>query len=651
MSVRVACPGCGGAVVFQVGSAMVAVCPHCRSAVARGDRSVENLGKVAELVETGSVLQLGIEGKYEGERFRLVGRSQLQHESGGVWDEWYAAFPNDEWGWLSEAQGRYYMLFEQDQPKSIPAHVELRVGRRAGLEPPSDRFVVNEIGQAKFKGAEGEMPFRVEPAASFSFADLSGPNNAFGTIDYGDEPPTLYLGNLVTLDELQIPKSKRREVHELREIAGQKVSCPQCGGRLELRAPDRTERVGCPYCGSLLDCKQGDLQLLQALKEPPFELVLPLGTVGHFGDDERTVIGALLRSVTFEGKDYFWQEYLLYHPRDGFEWLLFAENHWTRLSSVNAGDIDAGSKAAVFDGQTFKKFRTAQATVRAVIGECYWKVKVGEEAYGAEFINPPLLLTREGSISGSTKEINWNVGPYLTPKEVQTAFNLPNTLPAPRGVAPNQPFGYSGIYKLAGIAIGALLLLGLALAVLRPKNEVLSQQFQLLPLTAAAAPVPPANPAQPPPAPERTQVFFTNHFELKGRRNVKITASCPSLTGWLVVEGDLVEQANGQVQPFMIPLTHYSGVEDGEAWSEGSREDNTYISAQPAGTYSLRLEVEKENAALAGTLTIRVEQGASRLSTWLLTFLGIAIIPLIVGICHIVFNARRWSESDLSGGE
>ena len=100
MSVRVACPGCGGPVVFEVGSALAAVCPHCRSVVARGDRSVENLGKVADLVETGAVLQVGLTGRYEGAKFRLTGRTQLGHQAGGVWDEWYADFGNGRWaGW------------------------------------------------------------------------------------------------------------------------------------------------------------------------------------------------------------------------------------------------------------------------------------------------------------------------------------------------------------------------------------------------------------------------------------------------------------------------------------------------------------------------------------------------------------------------
>ena len=55
--------------------------------------------------------------------------------------------------------------------------------------------------------------------------------------------------------------------------------CPNCGGSLDLKAPDRTERVGCPYCGSLLDCDRGDLKLLHALDKPAFDLAIPIGTV------------------------------------------------------------------------------------------------------------------------------------------------------------------------------------------------------------------------------------------------------------------------------------------------------------------------------------------------------------------------------------
>src|SRR5687767_1319984 len=110
MAVQAICPGCGAEVVFATG-APLRVCDHCNSVVARGDRDVENLGKVVDLVDTRSPLELYQSGTYRDARFTLVGRTQLAHAKGGLWDEWYAAFDDGRWGWLAEAEGRFYMTF------------------------------------------------------------------------------------------------------------------------------------------------------------------------------------------------------------------------------------------------------------------------------------------------------------------------------------------------------------------------------------------------------------------------------------------------------------------------------------------------------------------------------------------------------------
>src|SRR6185436_540066 len=113
------CPTCGAPVAFKQGSSIVVVCEFCRSAVARTDRALEDLGKVAEIAETGSPLDLGLRGSYNSVPFELTGRAQLGHEAGGIWDEWYAAFADGRWGWLAEAQGRFYLTFELSIPSSV----------------------------------------------------------------------------------------------------------------------------------------------------------------------------------------------------------------------------------------------------------------------------------------------------------------------------------------------------------------------------------------------------------------------------------------------------------------------------------------------------------------------------------------------------
>ena len=80
MSVLVAnCPSCGAPVEFKSGQSIVLICEFCRSAVARTDRDLKDLGKVAELVETGSPLDVGVRGKWKDVPFELTGRAQLGH--------------------------------------------------------------------------------------------------------------------------------------------------------------------------------------------------------------------------------------------------------------------------------------------------------------------------------------------------------------------------------------------------------------------------------------------------------------------------------------------------------------------------------------------------------------------------------------------
>src|SRR5439155_3346258 len=140
----------------------------------------------------------------------------------------------------------------------------------------------------------------------------------------------------------------------------------------------RTERVGCPNCGALLDAREGQLRFLQALKSK-VKPTLPLGSVGRFEGHELTVIGFLVRSVTIEQVKYSWQEYLLYHPRIGFRWLTRSERHWNYVQSIPPGSVSTESKRATYRHRIFKLFQKATARVEHVLGECYWKVTVGEE--------------------------------------------------------------------------------------------------------------------------------------------------------------------------------------------------------------------------------------------------------------------------------
>src|SRR5262249_1224912 len=249
------------------------------------------LGKVADLAETGSPLKVGLTGQHQGKRFRLVGRAQYKHAAGGVWDEWYAAFPANRWGWLAEAQGRFYLTFEckPSQQAPLPPFDALEPDRRLKLGD-NQEFTVAELGRATTLSAEGEIPYRFEPDEPLDYADLYGPDADFATLDYSGDEPALYLGSEVTLDELGISSGTRGDDREAPRISALQIACPQCGGPLTLVAPDKTERVACPNCLSLLDANQGKLKYLQTLQPGEHHPLIPLGKAGTFRGVEYTLI-------------------------------------------------------------------------------------------------------------------------------------------------------------------------------------------------------------------------------------------------------------------------------------------------------------------------------------------------------------------------
>jgi hypothetical protein len=137
-----------------------------------------------------------------------------------------------------------------------------------------------------------------------------------------------------------------------------------------------------------------------------------------------TVIGAMARSVTIEGTQYFWSEYLLYNPQIGFRWLVHSDDHWNYVQAVPPGEVNEIAKSASYRGKTYKIFQDAQARVEVVLGEFYWKVETGEQVRGVDYVAPPYMLSKEvstvyvsdpdaGKTKRTTGEINWSLGTYI----------------------------------------------------------------------------------------------------------------------------------------------------------------------------------------------------------------------------------------------
>ncbi|MGE3466715.1 MAG: DUF4178 domain-containing protein [Pyrinomonadaceae bacterium] len=631
------CPSCAAPIEFKAGSTIVLVCPYCRSAVARTDRGLEDIGKVAEIVDSESPLRIGLKGEYKGSRFELTGRAQLKHELGGVWDEWYATFSNGWVGWLAEAQGRFYMTFYQPVTEGtrLPDFAGLQLGQTVPEIPNPVPLMVQEKGRGTSVAADGEIPYKLTPGEQFEYADLAGKNGAFATIDYSMDPPWVFVGEMVTLDQIGLGHAKSVK-REPKRVSAAGMNCPNCGGPLELIAPDKAERVTCANCSSLLDVNQGNLTYLHALTPPPNapDFVAPIGAEGTFpGDVKFKIIGAIVRSVTLDGVQYFWHEYLLYNPMVGFRWLVHSDNHWNFVETINAAEVEqvgtiGAGQTVKYNGRTFKIFQNAVAVVEYVKGEFYWRVEQGESVWATDYVSAPLML----SLERSTNELNWSVGTYMTNAEVEQAFGI-SDLPKPWGVAPNQPFTGQFYYTWGALPLLLLLVLAVFLVPLTGvSSTVLNQEIVLPPMANATAP----------------QAQFSQPFDLKGGRNVRITAAAPVDNSWADLDVDLIKDETQEVESVNIPVEYYSGTDSDGSWTEGSKSTDATLSSLPSGKYTLRVEGTWQNWQAQMPVTVKVEQGVNRGVNFCCALIALAIVPVFGLFRKFAFESARWKDSMFS---
>lgn len=626
MTTTANCPSCGAPVTFAIGSSAVVVCQYCRSLVARTDRGLETFGKVAELIDTGSPLQVGATGKYRGKSFRLTGRTQLRHQAGGVWDEWYAAFDDGRWGWIAEAQGRFYVTFKV--AAEAPRYERLELG---GSVPGFEPMVVAELGKASVASAEGELPWRPVPGESYAYADLTGEEQRFATIDYSEEPPVVFKGTEAGFRELGFEGEGRGT-----RVATTALNCTKCGGALDLKAPDRAERVWCPHCGAGHDISHGKLQFFAMLGKKRLPRPIANGSKGTIDGDEYVVAGFMQRSVHFD-QTYYWTEYLLWNREKGYRWLVHSDDHWSFVTPARPGEVRDGAgandvaKTVWYEGKTYRLFQTATATVTYVDGEFYWRVHTGEKADTADYIAPPFGISKEVTVEGA-REVAYSHARYLTPREVEKAFGL-DELPRPHTIGPMQPYSGPRLGKTWVLMLLVLLAVAFVLAVSRPRRVVLDKVFDLTATAAAAG------------EPENVRVIFTDPFELTGSYNVSVDGSAALNNSWLYVAGDLFNEAQGTLQQFELPLEYYSGVDGGERWSEGSRDRHTYLSRPEKGTHVLRLETQWEQGKTPPHLHIRVREGVFRWLHFLLALIAISVFPIFALIGRMSFESKRWQDS------
>ncbi|MBI5816263.1 MAG: DUF4178 domain-containing protein [Nitrospinae bacterium] len=628
-----ACPSCGAPIRFKSSVSVFAVCQHCKTMSVRRGMDLEALGKTASMPEDLSPLQIGSRGKYKGNRFELVGRIRVGWKD-GAWNEWYMLFEDGSGGWFGEAQGFYTVSFIIHGAPPVPLVKDIAPGFEVELADGRP-FKVDDIKKAEYLACEGELPFSGETGRKSLSVDFSGGSGAYACVDYGEDGEvSLYAGEYVDFSTLKF--DNLRDVGEggisalnKSKAAAKMFKCPSCGGSVALRAPGQSLSVACQYCGSILDAKDENLRILEeARSKIKVEPAIPLGSRGKLSGAEWEVIGFMRRSD--KTGVYFWNEYLLFNPAEGFRWLTEENGHWIFLEMIRQNPKVTGPQKATSGGREYSLFNKGEAKAVFVLGEFYWRVSVGETARVEDYIAPPEIICREKN----DEEIIWSKGVHEEPADIAAAFGPEVKLPWRKGkgtVQPNPHIDTFGkVTKYLGAFLGAVVLIQLATLIFARSEVVFFKQYTFAPN-------------------DPLKVKVTDSFNVPGGvSNLEVRVAAPVDNSWVHTSFDLVDELTLETNEFGVGVEYYHGRDSDGDWSEGGRDNYYDLPWVKGGAYHLNLEAEGDPKMNGQQYNVTVVRDTPNWANFFLSAAALLAFYFFASYRKHSFEVARWANSDYS---
>ena len=413
------CPSCGGPVHSYSASAKTLVCPYCRSLLIRDGASVSDSGEDSAPFEDYSPLQIGTTGHDQGQAFTIVGRLQARYDA-GVWNEWYLFYNDGSSGWLSESGDQYVLTRPATSNATLPRFADIRAGE-SRLTVDGNVYLAADVRDITLEraSAEGELPYPFSGTRHNRVADYRCESH-FLTLDYGEDPPEIFIGRGVALADLALTntRSDAQILDTAGALKGSRASgnCPHCGASVDwLRG--LTPTIICPSCGSDLE-SNSLIASARTTSERQQKIAerhsLPLGAEADIDGNKYTLIGLVYKEEI--GEDSGWTEYLLYHPQQGFLWLVETDDgEWSVSQTLNDWPPLDASGAPCGMGKLYDY----RSRVRHAAGAFYWHIKKGDELAHHDY---DAGKREKLSAEQNVHELNWSRSIPTSRAQIETWF-------------------------------------------------------------------------------------------------------------------------------------------------------------------------------------------------------------------------------------
>ncbi|MBI5247913.1 MAG: DUF4178 domain-containing protein [Desulfomonile tiedjei] len=616
------CPSCGAANLVTNPGILMKVCDYCKTAIYWDDESALRAGQKSMDLPESTRFKVGATGKVKGQSFRVLGRLSYAYENGS-WNEWFVEMQDGRILWLSEDEGELFLERPLTLTGPVPEHSALKPGMEVSLGN-NKTGIVEELGQARCIGGEGEIPFQVEIGEIYAYADGASPDGSFSfglEYDSTNGPPRAFIGQII---EIKSSRSEQKAAPESR--LGQIIRCPSCGKPYEGARVETTAMVVCAACGSGLELDEAKAKVVgkNIGREPKF--TFQTGTPLTLEKVKYQVMGRLL----YVENKYQSFEYVLHNPDAGYLWLSEEDDHFTlsRPSHVAVAipPVHKARQKIAVGQETFRFYEQGAQTLQWVDGALPWRAVVGEKTNYTHLVKPPECIDRE--ISGT--EVETFRGRYIGHDELKAALPKDFQLPSSRGVYSCQPYvPYSWVKGLRYVG-GVFLILNVLLLLYSysaDKNTIMLQEKVT--------------------SDQYSKDYLTQPFELKRDGTVlRLSGHAPLDNSWLSMDFAVVDASDSVISEFFGEAGYYHGADSEGHWSEGTSNFASYFKVRKAGRYRLLVHASGGSGINGPSrnepIFIRVASD-STISWYFIVPILLALLALLIEpMGRFSFESRRW---------
>ncbi|WP_177192364.1 DUF4178 domain-containing protein [Chitinophaga arvensicola] len=334
---------------------------------------------------------------------------------------------------------------------------------------------------------------------------------------------------------------------------------------------------------------------------------------------------------------YYWFEYTLMDDEGELAFLSTYDGHWNLLKPVPTSVLptlatNPNQPGVSWEEDQFERFSRYVAKYNYASGEFQWESNLRKGVDCVEYICPPRLLAVEINTNGPG-ETDIFGGEYILPGDVSKAFLNGEALPKPVGIAPAQPPRWN--IDARRFLIGTLVFCVLALIIQtmyvysRKQQPVFSERLQM----------DTGNVNKP---------LISPSFRLEGQTsNMEVQLVADVNNSWCEVEVNLVNEQTGKETAFVVGTEYYSGVSEGESWSEGSRLQKEFVCSVAPGNYHFVTTFSKDSNAPSVSLDLTVWWDVPTWWNAVIVSLVMTLIAVVIQFVQRSFEAERWAGSNV----